>query len=182
MLRLNLIFICLFILFQPVFSQSKMALVKELTEQDGVFYLRGEKFSGIAFEKNDKGKFISEEPFKKGLIHGKRVNYNTKGSPIAREKFKNGKGILRTYYSNNRIKSFGPVNKSIKFGEWIYYNKKGVLKAKEFWSEEISNQLIWEKYYNNRGIIESEMFYEMGILNREVYYDDKGKVFKTNKN
>jgi hypothetical protein len=26
------------------------------------------------------------------------------------------------------------------------------------------------------------MFYKLGILNKEVYYDANGKIFKTNKN
>jgi antitoxin component YwqK of YwqJK toxin-antitoxin module len=159
-----------------------MALVKELTEQDGVYYLRGAKFSGTAFRKNEKGKFITEEPFRKGLLHGKRINYNTKGSPIAKEKFKNGNGTYKTYYSNSRLKSEGEINKSIKYGEWVYYDKKGILKAKEFWSYQISNQLDWEKYYNKLGVLESEMFYKLGILSKEVYYDANGKIFKTNKN
>ena len=38
------------------------------------------------------------------------------------------------------------------------------------------------EFYNDRGLIESELYYKMGILNREVYYDENGKVFKSNKN
>ena len=48
--------------FISVNAQSKMALTKELVEQQGKYYLRGEPFSGIAFAKNKKGKFITEEP------------------------------------------------------------------------------------------------------------------------
>lgn len=178
----KIIFICIFLPNFLGFSQSKMALMKELTEQDGIFYFKGEKFTGTAFKKNEKGKFITEEPFKKGILHGKRVNYNTKGLPIAREKFKNGKGIYLTYHSNSRIKSKGLVIKTIKYGEWLYYNRKGIIKAKERWSEDIPNQLEWEKFYNKKGIIESEMYYKSGILHREIYYDENGKVFKSNKN
>ena len=56
------------------------------------------------------------------------------------------------------------------------------LKAKENWSEEIPGQLEWEKYYNKKGGIESEMYYKSGLLSKEVYYDESGNVFKTNKN
>ena len=150
------------------YSQMTMALMKELVVQDGVHYLKGVEFSGIAFKKNEKGKFITEEPFKKGLLHGKRINYNTSGSPIAREKFKKGKGVYLTYHSNNRLKSKGLIDKGVKYGEWIYYNRKGVLKAKELWSEEIPGQLEWEKYYNKKGGIKSEMYYKSGLLSKEV--------------
>ena len=182
MLRFKIIFTCLFFPTLFLFSQFDGALIKELTEQDGVFYRRGVKFTGNAFNMNSKGKFITIEPFKKGLLHGKRVNYSSRGPKLATEKFKNGKGIYRTYHNNNKLKSFGPMNKFVKYGEWVYYDRKGVIKAKELWSSEVSNQLIWEKYYNDRGIIESEMFYELGILNREKYYDENGKLLKTNKN
>ena len=56
------------------------------------------------------------------------------------------------------------------------------MKAKESWSEEIPGQLEWEKYYNKKGGIESEMYYKSGLLSKEVYYDESGNVFKTNKN
>ena len=182
MLRFKVIFTCLFFPTLFLFSQFDGALIKELTEQDGVFYRRGEKFTGNAFTMNSKGKFITIEPFKKGLLHGKRVNYNSRDmTKLASEKFKNGKGVYRIYHSNNKLKCFGPIHQSIKIGEWIYYDKKGVVKAKELWSSEVFNQLISEKYYNTNGIIESEMFYEMGILNREKYYDENGKLLKTNK-
>ena len=42
------------------YSQMTMALMKELVVQDGVHYLKGVEFSGIAFKKNEKGKFITE--------------------------------------------------------------------------------------------------------------------------
>ncbi len=182
MLRFILILTCIFLSNLFLFSQFDGALIKELTEQDGVFYRKGEKFTGNAFNMNSKGKFITIEPFKKGLLHGKRVNFSSRGSKLASEKFKKGKGVYRTYHSNNKLKSFGPMDKFVKYGEWFYYDKKGVIKAKELWSSEVSNQLIWEKYYNRNGIIESEMFYELGILNREKYYDEKGNLVKTNKN
>ena len=95
---LSILFVGVFILIN---AQSKMALTKELVEQQGKYYLRGEPFSGIAFDKNKKGKFITEEPFKNGLLHGKRVNYDHNGHVLAREKFKKGKGIYRLYHFNN---------------------------------------------------------------------------------
>ena len=183
MLKINIIISLFFIPLLFGISQNRVALIKELTEQDGVYYLKGEKFTGSAFRKNNKGKFITDEPFKNGLLHGKRMNYNSKGVTIlAKEKFKKGKGVFRTYHSNNKLKSLGLIDKSIKYGIWVYYDRKGIVKAKEKWSEEIPNQLEWEKFYNDRGLIESELYYKMGILNREVYYDENGKVFKTNKN
>ena len=57
-----------------------------------------------------------------------------------------------------------------------------MIKAKERWSDDIPNQLEWEKFYNKKSIIESEMYYKSGILHREIYYDENGKVFKSNKN
>ena len=183
MLKFKLIITCFFASTLFLFAQFDGVFANELTEQDGIFYKKGEKYSGEAYELNKKGRFISQETYKKGLLHGKRMNFSSRDmSKLASEKFKNGKGIYRTYYSNNKIKCFGPIHQSIKIGEWIYYDKKGVVKAKELWSSEVYNQLIWEKYYNTNGIIESEMFYELGILNREKYYDENGKLLKTNKN
>ena len=175
----SILFVVAFIL---VNAQSKMALTKELVEQQGKYYLRGELFSGIAFAKNKKGKFITEEPFKNGLLHGKRVNYDHNGHVLAREKFKKGKGIYRLYHFNNKLKCLGAMNKNVKLGEWKYYSTKGVLKAKEFWSEDIPNQLEWEKFYNKNGNIETELFYKSGLLKKEVYYDEEGKIYKTNVN
>jgi len=171
-----------FFLFFEVFSQPQMVLMKELTNQGGIYYYRGEKYTGIGFLKNEKGKFIVEIPLRKGLVHGKRINYTTNGSVLAKEKFKNGKGILITYHINNKLKSSGYINVGFKEGEWKYYNKKGILKAKEMWSFDVENQLDWEKFYYKSGSIESEMYYKMGLLSKEVYYDENGKVFKTNKN
>ena len=57
-----------------------------------------------------------------------------------------------------------------------------MLKAKEFWSEDIPNQLEWEKFYNKNGNIETELFYKSGLLKKEVYYDEEGKIYKTNAN
>ena len=57
-----------------------------------------------------------------------------------------------------------------------------MLKAEETWSEEVANQLIWEKYYSNKGLLESEMYYKKGLLVKEVYYDEEGKLLQTNKN
>ncbi len=180
---MKLFYFILFSVFLTSFSaQSKMALTKDLIEQQGKYYYRGEPFTGVGFAKNNKGKFITEEPFKNGLLHGKRVNYDHNGHVLAREKFKKGKGIYRIYYFNNNIKSLGSLDKNIKKGEWNYYNSKGVLKAKEFWSEEIPDQLEWEKFYNANGNLETELYYKSGLLKKEVYYDEKGKIYKTNEN
>ena len=115
---------------------------------------------------------------KKGKIHGKRVSYTGSGKVITREKFKQGKGIYRTYHTNDRIKSFGMIDGEIKEGVWKYFDRRGILKAEEFWSLEVPNQIEWEKFYRG-GKIESELYYKMGILNKEVYYDENGKVLKT---
>ena len=74
------------------------------------------------------------------------------------------------------------MNKNVKIGEWKYYSTKGVLKAKELWSEDIPDQLEWEKFYNKNGNIETELFYKAGLLKKEVYYDEEGKIYKTNAN
>ena len=47
------------------YSQITMVLMKELVVQEGVHYHKGVEFSGTGFKKNEKGKFITEEPFKK---------------------------------------------------------------------------------------------------------------------
>ena len=172
------IIIFIFLLPLLAFAQPKMVLVKELVMQDGVYYYRGEKYTGIGFVKNEKGRFVGEEPIKKGKIHGKRVSYTGSGKVITREKFKQGKGIYRTYHTNDRIKSFGMIDGEIKVGVWKYFDRRGMLKAEEFWSLEVPNQIEWEKFYRG-GKIESELYYKMGILNKEVYYDENGKVLKT---
>ena len=183
MLRFSFIYIFLFFQTSYLFCQFSGVLRKDLTEQDGIFYNRGTKFTGDVYDLNEKGRFITLETFKKGILHGKRINYNSRNlSKLASEKFKNGKGIFRTYYSNNKLKSYGLLSKSTKHGEWIYYDKKGMIKAKEFWSMEIPNQLEWEKYYSQEGVIETELFYKLGVLSKEVYYDNDGDVFKTTKN
>ena len=176
----RLLHIAILLLMLPLIgvSQPKMVLVKELVMQDGVYYYRGEKFSGIGFVKNEKGRFVGEEPIKKGRIHGKRVSYTTNGKVITREKFKQGKGVYRTYHTNDRIKSFGMINGEIKEGIWKYFDRRGMLKAEELWSIEVSEQLEWEKFYKS-GKLESELYYKMGILNKEVYYDENGKVLNT---
>lgn len=177
------IFLILFVaVFSSTSAQSAMALTKDLIEQQGKYYHRGQPFTGVGFVKNKKGKFVTEEPFKNGLLHGKRVNYDHNGHVLAREKFKKGRGIYRTYYFNNKIKSLGSIDKNIKMGEWKYYNSKGVLKAREYWSEDIPDQLEWEKFYNTKGGIETELFYKAGLLMKEVYYDEQGKIYKTNEN
>ena len=175
-------FIILIVIFSSTSAQSGMALTKDLIEQQGKYYLKGELFTGVGFAKNKKGKFITEEPFKNGLLYGKRVNYDHNGHVIAREKFKKGKGIYRTYYFNNKIRSLGNIDKNVKKGEWKYYSSKGVLKAIEFWSEDIPDQLEWEKFYNTKGGIETELYYKSGLLKKEVYYDEEGKIYKTNEN
>ncbi|MBT4882141.1 MAG: hypothetical protein HON40_06285 [Flavobacteriales bacterium] len=177
----RLLHIAIILLMLPLigFSQPKMVLVKELVMQDGVYYYRGEKFTGIGFVKNEKGRFVGEEPIKKGRIHGKRVSYTTNGKVITREKFKQGKGVYRTYHTNDRIKSFGMINGEIKEGVWKYFDRRGMLKAEELWSIEVSEQLEWEKFYKS-GKLESELYYKMGILDKEVYYDENGKVLNTN--
>ena len=177
------IFLILFVAaFSSTSAQSAMALTKDLIEQQGKYYHRGQPFTGVAFAKNKKGKFVTEEPFKNGVLHGKRVNFDHNGHVLAREKFKKGRGIYRTYYFNNKIKSLGSIDKNIKMGEWKYYNSKGVLKAREYWSEDIPDQLEWEKFYNTKGGIETELFYKAGLLMKEVYYDEQGKIYKTNEN
>ena len=177
----RLLHIAILLLMLPLIgvSQPKMVLVKELVMQDGVYYYRGEKFTGIGFVKNEKGRFVGEEPIKKGRIHGKRVSYTTNGKVITREKFKQGKGVYRTYHTNDRIKSFGMINGEIKEGVWKYFDRRGMLKAEELWSIEVSEQLEWEKFYKS-GKLESELYYKMGILDKEVYYDENGKVLNTN--
>ena len=80
-------FIILIVIFSSTSAQSGMALTKDLIEQQGKYYLKGELFTGVGFAKNKKGKFITEEPFKNGLLHGKRVNYDHNWYVIAREKF-----------------------------------------------------------------------------------------------
>ena len=40
----------------------------------------------------------------------------------------------------------------------------------------------WEKFYNKNGNIETELFYKAGLLKKEVYYDEEGKIYKTNAN
>ena len=182
MLMRFIFLILLVAVFSSTSAQSAMALTKDLIEQQGKYYHRGEPFTGVGFAKNKKGKFVTEEPFKNGLLHGKRVNYDDNGHVLAREKFKKGRGIYRTYYFNNKIKSLGSIDKNVKMGEWKYYNSKGVLKAREFWSEDIPDQLEWEKFYNIKGGIETELFYKAGLLKKEVYYDEQGKIYKTNEN
>ena len=52
MLKINIIISLFFIPLLFGISQNRVALIKELTEQDGVYYLKGEKFTGSAFRKN----------------------------------------------------------------------------------------------------------------------------------
>ena len=61
------IFLILFVsVFSSTSAQSAMALSKDLIEQQGKYYHRGQPFTGVGFAKNKKGKFVTEEPFKRG--------------------------------------------------------------------------------------------------------------------
>tara|TARA_B110000438_G_C15777574_1_gene634771 strand:- start:1257 stop:1769 length:513 start_codon:yes stop_codon:yes gene_type:complete len=160
---------------------AQSALIKELTIEDGIYYYKGDKFNGLGFLKNKKGQFIAEVSFKKGKMHGNRICYNSRGRILSKDKFKSGKGRFKTYYSNAHIKSEGIVDNEIKVGLWKFYNARGGVKAKEFWSTNSLGFLMWEKYFNKLGGLESEVIYEDGEVKIENYYDESGNLFKSNK-
>ncbi len=161
-------------------SCAQNALMKELNLDGEIYYFRGEKFSGIGFLKNSKGKFIAECSFKKGKRHGTRICYNSRGRILSKDKFKKGRGRFKTYYPNGHIKNEGILNNITKEGLWKYYDQRGGIKAKEFWSINSVGTLIWEKYFNKLGVIETEIIYENGKIKEEKFYDESGELFKTN--
>ncbi len=168
----------LFGFHQSAYSQN--ALMKELNLEGDVYYLRGEKFSGIGFLKNSKGRFIAECSFKKGKMHGTRICYNSRGRILSKDKFKKGRGRFKTYYPNGHIKNEGILNNKNKEGLWKYFDARGGVKAKEFWSLNSPGILLWEKYFNKLGVIETEIIYENGKIKEEKFYDETGELFKTN--
>ena len=178
--KLSLFFV-VFIANSLVSVNAQNALMKELTIEEGTYYYKGAKFSGLAFLKNKKGQFVAEVPFKKGKMHGNRICYNSRGRMLSKDKFKSGKGRFKTYYSNGHIKNEGILNNEIKEGLWKFYDARGGVKAKEFWSTNSLGLLMWEKYFNKLGSLESEVIYEDGKIKIENYYDESGLLFKSNK-
>lgn len=177
---LNPLFVWITFLVIPNSIIAQNALMKELNLDGDVYYFRGEKFSGIGFLKNSKGRFIAECKFKKGKMHGTRICYNSRGRILSKDKFKKGRGRFKTYYSNGHIKNEGIVNNNSKEGLWKYYDQRGGIKAKEFWSFNSLGSLLWEKYFNKLGVIETEIIYENGKIKEEKFYDESGELFKTN--
>jgi len=163
-----------------IIGQTKSVIIDELVFNDGIYLYKEEKFTGLAFYKAKTGQFIAEVPFENGKMHGKRICYNYRGKVLSKEKFKKGKGVMKIYYSNEHLKQAGSLNNGSKEGVWSYYNKNGGLKAEEFWENNGYEMLIWEKYYNKIGLLESELIYIKGSLSEERYYNDEGKIFKTN--
>ena len=180
-LNLKIVFLFTCLVVNPLVNcYAQNALMKELSFEEGVYYFRGEKFSGTGFLKNKKGQFIAEVPFKKGKMHGKRICYSSRGRILSKDKFKKGKGRFKTFYKNGHLKNEGVLVDQVKEGLWKYYDARGGVKAKEFWSVNSLGQLMWEKYYNKLGVVESEIIYENGKVKTENYFDESGTLFKTN--
>ena len=162
------------------YSQSGIVLVEELEITDGICFYKGVMFTGIGFLKGKNGQFIAEINYKNGKIHGKRISYNSRGKVLSKDKFKNGIGMMKSFYSNDHIKEKGMINNGIRQGLWSFYNQNGKLKAEEFWSESKKGELKWEKYYNRVGLLESEIIYDDGVPVEERYFDEEGNIFKLN--
>ena len=161
-------------------AQIKKVIIDELMINDGFYQYKGVNFTGIAFYKAKTGQFIAEVPFENGKMHGKRICYNFWGKVLSKEKFKEGKGKMKIYYSNDHLKQEGILNNGEKEGVWKYFSKNGVIKAEEYWLKNEKHFMLWEKYYNKFGLLESELIYEKGSLLEERYYNEKGEVVKTN--
>jgi len=172
--------ICSFFCQILFYSQTGIVLVEELEFTEGLSFYKGEMFTGIGFLKGKKGQFIAEVNYKNGKIHGKRISYNSRGKVLSKDKFKNGTGMMKSFYSNDHIKEKGVINNGKRQGLWSFYNQNGKLKAEEFWGESNKAELIWEKYYNRVGLLESEIIYDDGVPVEERYYDDEGNIFKLN--
>ena len=179
-LKLKAVIILLLTNFLVVVS-AQNALMKELSLEGEFYFYRGDKFSGLGFLKNKKGQFIAEVSFKKGKMHGNRICYNSRGRILSKDKFKKGKGRFKTYYSNGHIKHEGVLINQTKVGLWKFYDARGGVKAKEFWSTNTLGSLLWEKYFNKLGVLESEVIYEEGVIKVENYFDESGVLFKSNK-
>ncbi len=163
-----------------VLGQSKTVIIDDLVFKEGSYLYQDLKFNGLAFYKANTGQFIAEVSFKNGKMHGKRICYNYRGKVLSKDKFKDGKGRMKIFYSNDHLKQEGIFNNGKKEGVWSYYNQNGGLKAEECWGNNIKELIMWEKYYNKIGLLESELIYKEGVLVEERYYNDEGKVFKTN--
>ena len=114
-LNLKIVFLFTCLVVNPLVNcYTQNALMKELSFEEGVYYFRGEKFSGTGFLKNKKGQFIAEVPFKKGKMHGKRICYSSRGRILSKDKFKKGKGRFKTFYKNGHLKNEGVLVDQVK--------------------------------------------------------------------
>ena len=93
---------------------------------------------------------------------------------------KHGFNVLSAEITKLAWKFSGDTNNGKKEGVWKYYRKNGIIKAEECWQKNNVEMLLWEKYYNRLGLLESELIYRNGSLAEERYYNESGKVFKTN--
>ena len=55
---------------------------------------------------------------------------------------------MKTYYPNDNLRHEGIFNNGRKEGLWKYYRQNSGLKAEEYWEENGTEILEWEKYYN----------------------------------
>ena len=154
------------------FAQNAITSDK-LTLNNGVYSYNNTVFTGKAYILGKSGVFIAEESYKNGSLHGKRICFDSRGKIISKEKFKKGKGKVKVFYPNGKIRYEGLViNNNERFGSWLFYHSNGRKKAEELWGD--NGELIEEIFYNNNENIDSKLIYKNSILIKEIYFDENG--------
>lgn len=132
---------------------------------------KGELFTGIIYEENDKGQIVEEETFFEGKLHGISKRYSwTDGLIYEEQNFEHGlkQGWYKLWWQRNPDKPqefiFFEKGEAIKYQKW---NEQGKLTAQKFLSGEV---IEWD----NKGSVTAF------CMNKKEPYQELRQMFYPN--
>ncbi len=174
----NLVSIFLLILISSIFlSCQNSVLISELEIIEGESFYKGEKYSGIAFKKDERDNIRVEEKYNDGIKFYTKLFYP--GDLIQSEWiYGNSKISVTRYYKSGKIESKETFDKEmVRNGTSYLYYKNGNLKSEWNFKNGLRDGL--QKNFFGDGTLSDETETVKGVQNGFMkIYDRSGKLLK----
>lgn len=149
------------------------------------FYPSGKKEMTYQYtDNNATGEFVSyfengqvynKSPYKEDKLHGKYEEYFAHGNLRMSGEYVEGEvnGPWKYYYSNGQLEKEGSSKNGLTVGEWVFYDKQGLLTGKMTFNDKGEYHGDHPNY--NEGKLYYTQTYKNDILVKLVYVDRSGK-------
>jgi antitoxin component YwqK of YwqJK toxin-antitoxin module len=108
------------------------------------------------------GQLWKERPYNRGILNGTCRNWDFNGHPLASDEFRNGTGVLHSFYPDGRLSDECPYVMGRRHGVEREWYPSGELNADAAY--EAGEQEGWARAYYREGTLRQEAFYLRGEI------------------